>query len=136
MPCVFRIAGKSLDLSRLLGEITLRPYRTWLIDTPRVPGNPKSKDNVDSGACFDASKAEMNAFDTQVSDATQFLKEHKADLGTILSFPGLDYAVLDFGIELRPVFIHSDYLPTDFLQAAASAGVSVELSHYPKSDES
>ena len=51
------------------------------------------------------------------------------------SFKGVQDVTLDFGIALRDVMIHSDILPLRFLKAAAESGVSVELSHYPCTEE-
>jgi hypothetical protein len=73
----------------------------------------------------------MKQFDTQVRHATAFLKKHKTALRRFATYPGVEQIAVDFGIELRNVTIHSDWLPAAFLKAAANAKVDVELSHYP-----
>jgi hypothetical protein len=128
MPCVFRIGGESLDIDSLLREITIRPFLAWRKGAARLPGGNKIATN--SGANFDASIAGFEQFETQLIDATEFLHRHRADIEKIMSFSGVEFAHLDFAIELRTSYTHSDVLPLNFLRAVAQAGVTVELSHY------
>lgn len=128
MSCVFRICGESLDIDSLLPEITIRPFRVWRKGAARLPG--RSKINTDSGANFHASDAGFDQFETQLTDATEFLHRHRADIEKITSFSGVEFVHLDFAIELRTSYTHSDVLPLNFLRIVAQAGVTVELSHY------
>lgn len=131
MSCVLRVSGRSLDLNALVAGSTLSPYRTWQIGTARSDSRPDGPVCSDSGACFAISTADFDAFSVQVNDATQFLERHADAVRAIVSFPGVDAATLDFGIALRDIAVHCDYLPPRLLSAAAAVGVGIELSHYP-----
>jgi hypothetical protein len=80
---------------------------------------------------FVASDADFCDFELQVEEATKFLEKHSDDISGIIALNGVEDAILDFGIELRDVAIHCDFLTPRFLRAAAEVGVTVELSHYP-----
>lgn len=129
--CVLQVSGRSLDLDALLAGSALSPYRTWRLGSARSDSRPDGPVCPDSGACFAISTADFDAFSAQVHDATLFLERHAADVRAIVSFPGVDAVTLDFGIALRDVAVHCDYLPPRLLSAAAAAGVGIELSHYP-----
>lgn len=131
MPCVLRVSGKNLDLNALLDEFPLKSFRTWRKGELRVPSAPNSKINTESGACFDVSAADFDEFAKQQEDATRFLSSNVSSLQQLTSFPGVEYAQLDFGVDwVCASWIHSDVLSSAFLRAAADAGVSVEISHY------
>lgn len=93
--------------------------------------NAKSKIRTNSECSFVVSEADMDQFDKQVKDATTYVKRNQRYIRKMVRFRGVKGVVLDFGIELRNVMIHSDFLPPKFLQAIAKSGVTVELSHYP-----
>ena len=131
MSSVLRIGGKELDITQLLRDVNITPFRTWRRGECRVPGNPTGKICTDSGLVYSVSSAEMDDFERQLKEATSFLTEHRAQLNKLVSYPGVEYVCLDFGIHLRRAYPHTDRLPSTFLRAAAESGVSVELSHYP-----
>ena len=131
MSCVLRVGGENLDLAALIQVLPIKPYRVWNKGEPYTLRSSNSKIHTDSGACFDVSTAGFDNFEKQQQDALAFLTEHCATLQQLASFPGVDYSQLDFAIELREAFIHSDVLFQPFLRAAAEARISVELSHYP-----
>lgn len=88
-----------------------------------------------SGATFVASEANFDEFGLQLDEATSYLETHGQKIASMASFEGVQDSTLDFGIALRDSLFHSDILPVRFLKAAAAAGISVELSHYPGSEE-
>lgn len=135
MPCVLRVGGKNLDLSALLESFPLEAYRTWRKGEPRVPAAPNSKISDHFGACFEVSTADFDEFAKQQEDATNFLSSNRAWLQLLTSFPNVEYARLDFGIDWGGSWIHSDVLFPTFLRAAADAGISVEISHYRQSED-
>lgn len=118
-----------------IGMLPVHPYRSWKIGEPYVPGNPKSKIHDDSGACFDVSQAGMDQFEAQQDDATNFLRKHAGWLREITADQDVEFAQLDFGVEASGAWIQSVVLGPAFLQAAAHAGVSVEISRYTSSGE-
>jgi len=131
MSCVLRVSGTNLDLDALLESFPVRAFRTWRKGEPRIPASPDSKVNADFGACFDVSLADFDEFAKQQEDATNFLVSYRSALRRLASFPGVEHAQLDFGVNGGASRAHSIVLSPAFLRAAAGAEVSVEISYYP-----
>ena len=134
MSCILRICGDELNVNALLSIVDLAPDRVWRRGEPRRAIKPEGKCHEQSGVTFVASDADFGEFSQQIEEATSYLEDNSVQIAAMASFEGVQYAILDFGIELRDVAIHSDILPLRFLKAAAGTGVSVELSHYPCSE--
>jgi hypothetical protein len=128
MSCMLRYSGESLDVEKLLAAIPLAPNRSWL----RGSRDFRQRICPTSGASFVASDAEMDQFDAQIAECIAFLGNHQAALAAAASLPGVDHAVLDFGVELRDVAVHVDLFPAPLVAAAASCGLALAISHYPQ----
>lgn len=130
MSCHLRVFGESLDIDALLKQVKLKPHRVWRKGELCFPNDPESEIYTLSGANFLASDFCPDEFDGQVDEATAFLKKHQKDVVKMVALPGVEDVILDFGIALRDVAIHSDYLPPAFLSLAGKLGIWVELSHF------
>ena len=134
MSCILRVSGKNLEIGPLLRQLPFAPYRIWCkgsVDEIR------KKVSVDSGAAFEISGADLDEFDLQIEDATAFLEKHGASLKAMAEFPGVEYAVLDFGIEVRDEYVvYSDCLPATFIQAAATSDVSKKMKRRRRANQS
>lgn len=135
MSCILRILGESLDIEQMLNDIPLEPDRVWKKGERRFKSDPESRLLPKSGASFVASEAEMNEFDKQLEEATEYLKGNMSLIKKITEYPGIEEATIDFGVEFRDVAIHSDYLSPEFVANAFQAGIGIEISHYPCSEE-
>ena len=135
MSCILRAIGKNLDIDNMLNEIPLEPDRIWKKGEPRFRNSPESRINSVSGASFLASNAEMNEFEKQQEEATRYLKQNASLIKEVAGYPGVEEATIDFGVELRDVAIHCDYLTPEFVRYAAEAGIGIEISHYPCTEE-
>jgi hypothetical protein len=133
--CMFRVSGECLDIEELLKAITLEPNRVWRKGEPRSESKPDSRILSKSGASFIASSADMDEFEIQLKEATDFIKNNIIQIQKIVGFNGVSEAVFDFGVEFRDVAIHCDYLSPEFVRYAAEAGIGVEISHYPCVEE-
>jgi len=133
MSCILRISGEALDIDSLLSQCPLAVDRSWKKGAPR---SPNGKLHSDSGANFIASEADLDEFARQVTETTEFLKLHIANIAQVAAFPGVQNALLDFGVSLKEgCFAQFSYLPPKLIQLAASAGIGIEISHYACSDE-
>jgi hypothetical protein len=110
MSCILRVNGAHLDIDSLVDKLTLIPDRIWHKGEPRCSSRPDARKNPNSGASFIASDADFHEFDRQVAEATTFLESFKDQILSVVSFDGVDHVALDFGIELRNVAIHCDFL--------------------------
>jgi hypothetical protein len=135
MSCILRVFGSSLNVDALLAQSALKPDRVWKKGEPRFKTKPNDKALVCSGASFVASEAGLSDFDAQAEEAGIFLERNFEEIRKIVGFPDVEGAVLDFGIKLRDVAVHCDYLSPKLIQLAARAGIGIELSHYPCSEE-
>lgn len=132
MSSILRISGETLNIEALLSQNVLSPYRIWKKGESRIRNG---KIHSDSGACFLASDADFDEFTQQVCEATEYLAVHATAIAKMVSFPGVQHAVLDFGVAIYegPV-CQFTYLPPKLIQLAANVGIGVEVSHYVSSD--
>lgn len=84
-----------------------------------------------SGVRIIASDADLGEAGRQVQDAETFFHLNRDALLHLMSFPGVEAAELDFGVELHPPASVSCSLPPRMMQAAASMNISVVVSVYP-----
>ena len=135
MSSILRISGESLDIDALLSVFSLPFDRVWRRGEPRVL---KGKLHSDSGANFLASDADLDEFDRQVSDATDYLEQHAPIIAKMVEFPGVQNARLDFGFSLyEGNAAQFSFLPPKLVRLSASAGIGLEISYYAcnKDDE-
>lgn len=133
MSCMLRISGVDLDVTTVSSQHPLPGQIVWKKGEARVL---KGKFHVDSGVSVVVSDADLDQFDLQVKDATQFLELHSGTITDIVTFPGVEEVIFDFGIALfEDRLASSSYLPPRFIQLAGNAGVGVMLSHYACSDD-
>ncbi len=128
---MLRVTGEHLDVEQMLDGVPMVPNRIWKKGEPRFKNAPHKRLLAKSGASFVVSSAEMNDLAAQIKDAAGYIVRNEAHIKRMVRFPGIEEATIDFGIELRDVPIHSDYLSPELIVAAANVGVGIELSHYP-----
>ena len=133
MSCILRISGESLDVEALLSQHNLSPDRTWKKGDPR---SIKGKVHSNSGANFVASEADLDEFDRQLKEATAFLELHSPSIAGMAATPGVQSAVLDFGVALSEGYVAQFcYFPLHFVQLVAKSGIGLEVSHYACSND-
>jgi hypothetical protein len=111
MSCVLRITASGLE--HHLASLRLQPYRL-----ERGTGH------------FTVSKCEFDDLPGQVVDAIDFLARHQDDLRQMLASEGA-YGALDFAVAVRDGGFSTKRFPAGLIQAAAAAGLSIDLSVYP-----
>lgn len=136
MSCILRIAGKTLDVDALASASPLKPYRLDRVGERRTPSSPVNM-AVHQVSCahYVVSDQDMAPLEVQVADAVRFLTQYRLALVAMLQFPGVEGGSLDFGIEWRDGFVHTDRLPAELLSLVGALGLGIELSHYPGDDE-
>lgn len=134
MSCILRISGESLDVEAMLSQKSLAPDQTWVRGKGRSAGGSV---HSDSGANFVASNANLDEFELQLAQATAYLELHAAEVATMAATPGVDFAVLDFGVApSEDSFVEYCYFPPKFVRLLASVGVGLEVSQYACSRDS
>ena len=133
MSCILRISGESLNVDALLSQHDMSPDRTWKKGEAR---SLKGKTYSDCGANFIASEADLDEFARQLTEATAYLETHTTTIANMVATPGVQYAVLDFGVSLREGYVAQFcYFPPQFIQLVANAGIGLEVSQYACSED-
>jgi len=135
MSCILTIGSRDFDIDDFVDKSGLKPYRKSRKGQPRFKTRPDGEKLVHSSISIEASKADFDNLEKQIADTIRFLKTDKNKLSYIGSTDGIEYAVLDFGINLRidreKVLLQSDTFPNELLKVAGDLGLDIELSIYP-----
>jgi hypothetical protein len=136
MTCILRAGGADFDVDAFLAGVPFKVHSCWRKGERRFP---HSKANVDvnetSGVRLLASGSDQSEFAKQLDDVTSFLDVNLAAVQRLSSFPGVEWALLDFGVAISPPGWASFTFPVDLLRLAGAAGVALSLSVYPTDEE-
>jgi hypothetical protein len=135
MSCILTIRGKNLDVNAFVDKSKLKPYRKSYKGQPKLKLKPNSEKLSHSSLSIETSKADFDNLKKQIADTIAYLKRNKHKLTHIASTKEIQYAILDFGIDLRidrkKVYIQSDTFPSTLLKLAGDLGLDITLSLYP-----
>ena len=56
-------------------------------------------------------------------------------MSSVVSYPGVEAAYLDFGIEWRNESVQCDSFPPSLIALAGQIGLGIEISQYPPDDD-
>ncbi len=132
MSCILRAYGNNFDVKSFATTNVLPIDSVWVKGEMRFPGSTVIQTiNDSSGVRVVASGAEFTELPKQIEDTIVFLREHHGAIGKLTSYPGVEGAVLDFGVDIYPPGWASFTFPPELLSLAGSVGVSLCLSVYP-----
>lgn len=135
MSCILRIGGKHFNVDHFIKKSKLKPCNTGHKGEPKFQTKPYGARLMASFLSVKTSKAEFNELNQQIQDTVKFLKKNKEQLRLIKASKGIEFAVLDFGVDLRidnqKHFYQSEILPKTLLKRAGNLGLSIQLSVYP-----
>jgi len=136
MSCILRAYGDNFDVNSFAAATGLVIDSLWVKGEMRFPGSATIQTiNDSSGVRAVASEAEFSELPRQIEDTTEFLRKHHDAIGKLTSYPGVEGAVLDFGVDIYPPGWASFTFPPELLSLAGSLGVSLCLSVYPTERE-
>jgi hypothetical protein len=136
MSCILRVGGSDLNVDSLLLECALEADSLWKKGEPKFPhSSPDSDFNESSGARIRVSDADFSEFALQIEDANHFFENHRRNLEILNKFPGIEWAVVDFGVEIRPPGWSSFNFPPELLALIGQVGITLAISTYPVDDE-
>jgi hypothetical protein len=124
--CVLRAAGRDLDVAAFLSSTTLDPCAVYYRGQKRYEPEPPPKE---SGINIKVSTGTNLA--AQIADSIAFLTKHRSEMERLLSTPGFESAVLDFGVAQTGAYVDYHDFPADLVKLAAQFGLSLKLSEYP-----
>ncbi|MBH9553069.1 hypothetical protein [Inhella gelatinilytica] len=135
MTCILRVGGHNLDIDTLMDSTELEVDSFWKKGERRFPSSDSNtKVNDSSGLRILVSESDMSDISAQMDDALKFFQEHRERIERIVSHPGVEWAVADFGAEIRPPGWSCFCFPAALAAAIGLVGVSLELSVYPTDD--
>jgi hypothetical protein len=132
--CVLRAIGRDFDVDGFLKDSPLPPDAVFHRGEPRALGDPGGTKRSASGFNAPVSAAGFDDLDTQIQDATHFLREHEDELRRLGRFPGVEEVCLDFGIARRDGTAQSDLFPADLLWQAGALDIDLVVTHYSVSE--
>jgi hypothetical protein len=135
MSCILTIGGRNFNVDEFIEKTKLRPYKITYKGQPRIKTKPDGEKLKHSSLSIATSKAGFDDLAKQIADSIRFLKRHQEKLTLLSSTKGIEYAVLNFGINLRidkaNILIQSDKFPHQLLKLAGNIGLDIELTIYP-----
>jgi hypothetical protein len=137
--CVLRASGAEFDPDAFLATSSLEAFKILRRGEPRLPRTaPDGPKFAYSGITLVVSGAPMNDLPSQVADAEDFLRLHRAEIERLAKTPQITELALDFPIELRMglpgVSAQFDRFPASLVRLAGELGLGLELSIYPRSE--
>ena len=135
MACVLRAIGREFDVDEFLKDTPLPRDVVFHRGELRGPGEGAGKRSA-SGFNAPVSEAGLDDLDTQVQDASQFLRVHEDELRRLGGFPGVEEVCLDFGIARRDVPAQSDVFPADLLWQAGALDIDLVVTHCAVAEDS
>lgn len=135
MSCILSIVGKQLDADALIAKIGFKEYKIAHKGVPKFQSKPDGDKLSHSSISVIISKAGFDNLKKQIKDTIKFLEKNQEKLRHIALTKEVQYATLDFGIDLRidrkKVLTQTELLPAALLKLAGNLGLSIELSFYP-----
>jgi hypothetical protein len=129
LACVLRAIGRDFDVGGFLDSSPLPHDAVFRRGEPRLPGEGQGTRSA-SGFNAPVSAAGLDDLDTQIQDASHFLREHEDELRRLGRFPGVEEVCLDFVIAWRAGASQSHVFPADLLWQAGALDIDLVVTHY------
>jgi hypothetical protein len=98
----------------------------------RFTSQPKGRRYQHSSCNIVVSNRSFSDFRGQVRDAVRFLKARRTEIRSLVRRPGVESALLDFGVARRPeAVVQVDAFPQELVSLAGGLGLALMLSLYP-----
>jgi hypothetical protein len=131
---MLHIIGSNLNIDAFLEKSKLRVEKKRYKGEARFTTKPGGEKLPYSYVSVATSNADFSDFPKQLEDTIRYLRRNKDKLRHITSTKGIQYANLDFGIDLRIIngngMTQSDYFPHRLVKLAAELGLGIEVSIY------
>jgi hypothetical protein len=132
MPCSLIIIGEDLDVDAFVKESKLRSFHKTYKGSPRFKTKPEGEKIPYSFCSLRTSKADFDDLTKQIKDTIRFLKRNKNRLAHIQTTKTIQYATIDFGIDIvAEKFCTGLYFPVELIKLAGDLGIGLEISIYP-----
>ena len=131
--CVLRVSG-DFDPAEVLASLKLKASHAFKAGEPRFASKPEGRKNAYSGFTVNVSDADWTLHEL-AADAQAFIEQFETDLVALGSMAVVVDVRLDFPVDQRNVVVQSEYFPPALVRAAGRAGIGLEITFYPGSDD-
>lgn len=135
MSCILSLLGEDFDIDRFNELCGIDGFEFKIKGEPIGPPATSQRTRKYNRLTLMVSDAGLDEFDRQIHEAVEFLRYNLHKLTIIPSFPGIDYAVLSFGVDStlgRPNALSQTLrFPYRLVQLCTAIGVEIELAFYP-----
>src|SRR4051812_23892305 len=103
MSCLLRVGGIEVDVDEFIAGsgLSARNYRVFRRGDPMFPvSQPNGRVEEHSIVNIKVSTAKRDDLQSQIKDAIAFLQENKQEIETLCGYPGVEFAGLDFAVDL------------------------------------
>lgn len=129
MSCVLNIAGRNFDPDLFIRETGLKNFLKRYKEEPEGATAQAAKQYSSVSAII--SEADLTDFERQKDDARQYLVENQKGLGLISRTAEIEFATVNFMVELKSVsdqyFAQYIYLPAELTSICGSLKIGIEV---------
>jgi hypothetical protein len=132
MSCLLRVEGVEFDIDEFIARsgLSARNCRVFRKGAAMFPvTQPNGRVEEVSRVNIKVSTAKSDDLQSQIKDAIAFLQENKQEIESLCGYAGVEFAGLDFAVDL-PDELDSNFFPPELLNLAGGLGLSVELTYY------
>jgi hypothetical protein len=130
MSCVLRIAGRDLDVDKLIEKMPLPGMIKQYKSKQYIAGDIPNGTNY-SFISIPVSEANLDSVNKQISETITFLDKYSSHLMTIDSFSGIEYAVLHFLVQVESMskshFDQKIYFQKELMKLCGKLGIGIEV---------
>jgi hypothetical protein len=118
MSCILRIGGENFDVDEFIQKTEMEWEQKTHKGMPVVDGFKRiSKTSFVSVTTSDADFAN---YKEQIEETVEYLNKHKNSLLHIISTTGIDYAIIDFGVNIKE----------GYAMQCSELGIGIDISTY------
>jgi hypothetical protein len=135
LSCILRVYDFNFDIDKFVGECPVEPSSSYKKGQVKIPNHPE-KGVYDYSSCsFLVSDTEIGDLAQKLEDVICFIEENEILHRYVESFPGIEDAILNFGIGLHEdLAMKTLEFPSSFLKLVATTRYSLNSSIYVISD--
>ncbi|MBU2706798.1 hypothetical protein KCM76_12465 [Zooshikella marina] len=136
MSCILRISGENFDVDLCVEGKDVEFSNIYRKGDPRYPASKPNGPKLEhSGLSVEVSSADFSDMNQQLEDAIDFLNKSSGLIRELVEFKGVEYALLDFGVETKPPFWASYTFPPELAYLAGQLGLGLCVSTYPVDED-
>lgn len=129
MSCILRIGGENFDSENFVQRSKMEWEQNVYKGVPAATGSKRISDT--SYVSVATSNAGFTDHKQQIIDTIEFFIKYKNNLHSVINTSEIDYAVVDFGVDINEKYaIQSFSFPVELVKLCSELGIGIEISTY------